>query len=543
MKNYHIFILFLFIFLSCDLFEPEQEEPTVKITSPKNNSYVHEVVEITADADDNKGIVFVEFYIDGETNSEMKDLIAPYCYNWNVINLPDSSTHTIYAKAIDTDDNISSSKMVTVTVNNQLGIPDPVQLEVSISPIDSSVILEWSPSTIDDFGYYSIYRDINPGVSNISDHLSTINKDTTTKYIDINVLDNSTYYYVIYLVDQYGFRSKSNEVEITVPNITPESIILHNPSNVTDSTMLLIWDKSQIHDFQKYSLYRSLSSNPDLTSNLIFETTDINQNSYFDGGLENNQVYFYRIFLYDSGNLYSMSNVVFDTAKTKIFSIPTYGLVAYYPFNGNADDESGNGNNGVVTGTVHTTDRFGSNNRAFLFNGTDSYITLSTLSDLELNGNFSLSAWIKWEGSTERYQRIITKWGTGSENNGQFILSTNYDLHSGGIKDNSLIMFLGSGNQYKFIQSSFIPDNDWHHIVATFDNEYIKIHIDCELNISQELTIEYTSFEQPVYIGGGASGGVMPNYIFNGKIDDIIIYNRVLTSSEIDSLYHEKGWE
>ena len=76
MKKYFLFSYSLLFIFSCELFEPEQEEPTVKITSPKNNSFVHEVVNITADADDNKGIVYVEFYIDGETSFEMKDYIS-----------------------------------------------------------------------------------------------------------------------------------------------------------------------------------------------------------------------------------------------------------------------------------------------------------------------------------------------------------------------------------------------------------------------------------------------------------------------------------
>lgn len=318
MKQKYLTVLISLFLFSCELFEPEQEEPTVKITSPKNNSYVHEIVTITADADDNKGIVYVEFYIDGETSTEMEDLISPYSYEWNVINIPDSSVHTIFAKAVDTDDNISSSKMVTVTINNQLGTPEPVQLEASISTIDSSVILQWSKSTIDDFSYYSIYRDINPGISNLSDHLSTINKDTVIKYIDTNILDNTTYYYAVYVFDQYGFYSISNEVEISVPNKPPTPVFLHNPMNVTDSTMLLMWDKSQIHDFKKYSLFRSLSSNPDQTANLIFETANIDQNSHSDINLEKGIIYYYRLAIYDNGDLFSLSNIVYDTAITKV---------------------------------------------------------------------------------------------------------------------------------------------------------------------------------------------------------------------------------
>ncbi|MGK5093982.1 hypothetical protein WDW89_18465 [Deltaproteobacteria bacterium TL4] len=57
-------------------------------------------------------------------------------------------------------------------------------------------------------------------------------------------------------------------------------------------------------------------------------------------------------------------------------SIPTNGLVAYYPFNGNANDESGNWNNGTVNGATLTTDRHGNANKAYSFDGADDYINI-----------------------------------------------------------------------------------------------------------------------------------------------------------------------
>jgi hypothetical protein len=71
------------------------------------------------------------------------------------------------------------------------------------------------------------------------------------------------------------------------------------------------------------------------------------------------------------------------------------GLVASYPFNGNADDESGNGNHGTVLGTVLTTDRFGNENSAYEFDGSSTYITIPTSESLEsLTTKFSQIAWI-----------------------------------------------------------------------------------------------------------------------------------------------------
>jgi hypothetical protein len=59
--------------------------------------------------------------------------------------------------------------------------------------------------------------------------------------------------------------------------------------------------------------------------------------------------------------------------------VPTNGLVGFWPFNGNANDESGNGNNGTVNGATLTTDRFGVANRAYSFDGVDDFISINPL--------------------------------------------------------------------------------------------------------------------------------------------------------------------
>src|ERR1035437_6374375 len=71
----------------------------------------------------------------------------------------------------------------------------------------------------------------------------------------------------------------------------------------------------------------------------------------------------------------------------------TNGLVAYYPFNGNANDASGNGNNGTVNGAVLAQDRLGASNSAYSFNGSNSAITFSSVPLTQVD-NWTLSAWV-----------------------------------------------------------------------------------------------------------------------------------------------------
>jgi hypothetical protein len=73
--------------------------------------------------------------------------------------------------------------------------------------------------------------------------------------------------------------------------------------------------------------------------------------------------------------------------------VPTNGLVGYWPFNGNANDESGNGNNGTVNGATLTTDRNGNGNSAYYFNGGGNYITIPYSSSIAVQGGITISCW------------------------------------------------------------------------------------------------------------------------------------------------------
>ncbi len=74
--------------------------------------------------------------------------------------------------------------------------------------------------------------------------------------------------------------------------------------------------------------------------------------------------------------------------------VPTSGLVGWWPFNGNANDESGNGNNGTVNGATLTTDRFGVANKAYSFDGTNSNIVIADNTLLRPT-NITISVWVK----------------------------------------------------------------------------------------------------------------------------------------------------
>jgi hypothetical protein len=83
------------------------------------------------------------------------------------------------------------------------------------------------------------------------------------------------------------------------------------------------------------------------------------------------------------------------------------GLIAYYPFNGNANDESGNGNDGIANGVVLTEDRFGNPNNAYDFDGVSSVVDLGNQFGFQPNDAFSVCAWVN-ASTSDRDMGIVS---------------------------------------------------------------------------------------------------------------------------------------
>ncbi len=214
------------------------------------------------------------------------------------------------------------------------------------------------------------------------------------------------------------------------------------------------------------------------------------------------------------------------TAQTIPSYVPTNGLVGWWPFNGNANDESGNGNNGTVNGATLTEDRFGNGNAAYGFDGVDDNIIVNDDATLRPE-QITISAWLN--SSNESSNQIIYKGDWSDASNEQY--SVNSSFHFGIKSQSNCIAGIGwiSCNE----QNTFNP-SEWHHVVAKYDGNFLKLYLDCIL-------IDSTAHEGVIdsCIGGelifGSSWGQIP-YYFNGQIDDIGIWNRALSEEEISIL-------
>jgi hypothetical protein len=205
------------------------------------------------------------------------------------------------------------------------------------------------------------------------------------------------------------------------------------------------------------------------------------------------------------------------------------GLVAYYPFNGNANDESGNGNNGIVYGATLTTDRLGNENKAYSFDGISNYIKAAVKNIPVGNSSRSMTAWVK-PTTSDFHLGIIGYGESGGIQGSLFGLSPN--------SPNQKLFFWGANQDY---QSNLpIIRNKWTFIAVIYDGSKIKLYADNQsesYNIGILKTGMSDFYIGVTYDGSGACGGFCS--WFKGGIDDIRIYNRALSESEIQQLYNE----
>ena len=208
------------------------------------------------------------------------------------------------------------------------------------------------------------------------------------------------------------------------------------------------------------------------------------------------------------------------------------GLVGYWPFCGNANDDSGNGNNGTVNGATLTTDRFGNINSAYNFDGVNDYISTNYSGILGTNSR-SISFWYN-SNSNNIEETVFTDYG--GTNCGDGLACTLFPLNKPAV-DNTC-------SWIKSVNSTTI--NSWNFYTITYttsdgsDLTNCKIYINGVLQLtSQSSTLYNINTINGLNMVFGSSRLFNPNQFFNGKIDDIGIWNRALTPQEIAQLYNQ----
>jgi hypothetical protein len=219
--------------------------------------------------------------------------------------------------------------------------------------------------------------------------------------------------------------------------------------------------------------------------------------------------------------------------------VPTNGLVGWWPFNGNANDESGNGNNGTVNGATLTSDRFGNANKAYSFDGVDDEIVMPNTNSLNPL-NLTISAWVFVNDINTFYPYYILTKRTSLPTPTEFSYSLHVSTSQGvashyGIGECNVY---GSGSAPETNPGKISPQN-WIMVSSTVTSTgECKIFLNGQLDTIINGLPFYSCNSTTTQLQIGSSHSSPPEGRFFGYLDDIAIWNRALTPQEIFDLYN-----
>jgi len=206
------------------------------------------------------------------------------------------------------------------------------------------------------------------------------------------------------------------------------------------------------------------------------------------------------------------------------------GLVAWYKFEGNVEDSSGNGFHGTLAGDPNFPATYVNGptgmGKAMLFDGTDGhqYVSLGTFNPSAATGQLSVALWVKWDGPSGSWQGFIGKRNAGDWD--AAIMMWYFELE----RDVWDVRFVQPGSGINTGQ--VLQAGQWTHLAATFDGTTAKVYINGAV-VDEGNFFFGADMEAPMQIGASVDGGWNP---FNGAIDEVRLYDKALSEAEIKAL-------
>lgn len=205
------------------------------------------------------------------------------------------------------------------------------------------------------------------------------------------------------------------------------------------------------------------------------------------------------------------------------------GLVAHYSFSGDASDESHNQNNALVHEATLTSDRFGNTKSAYRFNGTSAYIFAPVKNMPAPDAAQTISWWFMIEqppdyidslGADNMIAMVDTVDGIGLQ----------FGYRAPGYHTPGLDTWYWGGRTVLGTQPPAV--NKWHHCIYTYDGRTHRFYLNGLLRSQSE--VEPQAGTPEILMFGNYPGG---NQFFAGALDEVRIYNRVLSHSEIEFVF------
>ena len=391
-----------------------------------------------------------------------------------------------------------------------------------------------------------------------------------------NIGDNTIVFYAlsdgyyddctIKIIDSEGNESNSLTippftVNTTVPDTTAPTVTF-SPANgdedeaisdnitITFSEAVRNVDNTKLTNSDLGSLI-TLKLNSASGDNVTFDATVNSDKTVITIDPTSNLFYSQTVYVAIGAILEDSADNVVTAANASFTTTMDPSLDAFYPFNGNANDESGNSYHGQLgdnatpsTFPTLTTDRFGNADKAFSFDGNNNYIALNKYITYDSISEITVCAWVLSTDSTS------DKYIISFDRSESYRLALNDDVNTyvgwDTTDKNGITNDLGTPDSYE--------DGDWHHICGWYNSSTTvdkKIFIDGEeaasgsnshsgRNLGTNYRLKHYGFigwgSEASSFDGNASNTHAGDFM-NGKIDDVRIYSRSLSDEEISALY------
>jgi fibronectin type 3 domain-containing protein len=425
---------------------------------------------------------------------------------------PSGGTYYYKVTAEDAAGNISPASNEASATAGDVSAPSAPGLLTAIGTIGKAT-LTWGAAS-DNVGVirYSVHRGTSSGFTPSA--ANRIAQPTGTSYTDATV--PGTYFYKVTAEDAAGnIGAASNEASATVTADTQAPTAPAGLSaGVTGSTVNLTWTAASDNvGILRYNVHRSTTSGfTPSAANRIAQPTGT---SAADGNLAAG-TYYYKVTAEDAaGNVSPASS----QASAVVSVVAPSGLVAAYGFDEGAGtttaDQSGNGNTGSLSNTLWAAG--GKYGAALSFNG-GARVNVADSTSLHFSTGMTFEAWVK-PVTINDWRTVVLKERTGYYA-GALYASTDTNRPSAHV--------FTSGD-HELRGPAQVPINTWTHLAATYSGSTLALYVNGAQVAGAAATGAIATHTGPLRIGGNAIWGEY----FNGLIDEVRVYNRALTATEI----------
>lgn len=509
---------------------PDTSAPNVAISTPAAGSSITGTVSVAATASDDLAVTGVQFRLDG-ANLGVEDLTAPYDVSWASDGVS-NGTHVITAVARDAAGNAATSAPVSVTVANLVPPPTlsvallvaPASGSAPLNGVDLTASLSGTATGATTYSYYCNRSDTGTNSDAAADLQVTDSVQTTLSAVDLCSYNVPGTFTAKIIAERQGVAAEARKtvtvstpapVDTTAPTVTLTAPV---PGTSLGGNLSLAADAAD--DFAVAGVQFRVDG-----VNVGSEDQTAPYGISWNSATVNDGVHAVTAAARDAAGHVTVSGAVI----VLITNGSAAGPIAAYSFDEASgtvlSDTSGHGvTMDLANDPAWTTGHSGS---ALSFDGSnDRAVARSYNSSLDLTGgSFTLSAWIN-PRSNSNWQMIVLKPAHANHSAPYFDWSLHREPSTGRI-----VGYLGCDGAQRTSNGN-APTNRWTHVAVTYDGTALRHYINGVLDRTTAVTCAVTNTSsQPVRIGANGGNGE----VFNGLIDDVRIFSRVLTAQEIQA--------